>query len=116
MRALTKHKEWVELYMFAFMLVKISSIISSNTMSLNVDAIVSSGVIDSKKHVKLELVISSWVDPLYGTPQKIIFDKKTLPSKKKISNKYVDLCSKGPGPKHLKVGRDCEPYRHNHVR
>jgi hypothetical protein len=52
------------------------------------------------------LLVSSWVDPLYGTPWKIIFEKKTLPSKKEISDKYVDLCSKGPTPKHLKVGRD----------
>jgi hypothetical protein len=40
------------------------------------------------------------------TPPKIIFDKKTLPSKKEISNKYVNFCNKGLAPKHLKVRRD----------
>jgi hypothetical protein len=88
------------------MLVKISSIISTNTMSLSIDVIVSLGTTNSKKCVKLKLVISSWVDLLYGTPPEIIFDKRTLPSRKEISDKYVDLCSKGLAPKHLKVERD----------
>lgn len=56
LKVLTKHKEWVELYMFSFMLVKISSIISSNKMLLNIDVIASLDVTDSKKCVKLELV------------------------------------------------------------
>ncbi len=43
---------------------------------------------------------------MYGTPPKIIFDKKTLPFRKEISNKYVDLCNKRPTPKHLKIARD----------
>jgi hypothetical protein len=38
------------------MLVKISSIISSNKMLLNIDVIASLDVTDSKKCVKLELV------------------------------------------------------------
>lgn len=92
--------------MFSFMLVKTSSIIATNTMSLSVDATTSLGTTNSEKHVKLELIIFSWVDPLYETPPKIIFDKKTLPSKKEISKKYVDLCNKRLTPKHLKVGRD----------
>ncbi len=92
--------------MFFFMLVKTSSIIAANTMSLSVDVTTSLGTTNSEKHVKLKLIISSWVDPLYETPPKIIFDKKTLPSKKEISSKYVDFCSKKFTPKHLKVGRD----------
>jgi hypothetical protein len=59
-------------------------------MSLSIDVIVNLGTTDSKKCVKLKLV-SSWVDLLCGTPPDIIFDKKTLPSKKEIFDKYVDL-------------------------
>jgi hypothetical protein len=92
--------------MFFSTLVNTSSIIATNTMSLSVDAIDSLGAIDLKKYVKLEHVVSSWVDPLYGTPPKIIFDKKPLPSRKEIFDKFVDLYSKRPTPKHLKVGRD----------
>jgi hypothetical protein len=49
-------------------------------MSLSVDA--SLGTTNSKKHVKIKNVISSWVDPLYGTLLDIIFDKKTISPKK----------------------------------
>ncbi len=89
-----------------FYVCKYLSLIAANTMSPSVDATYNVGTIDFLKCVKLERVVYSWVDPLNGTPLEIIFDKKALPSRKEIFDKYVNLCSKRPTPKHLKVGRD----------
>jgi hypothetical protein len=57
--------------------------------------------------VKIEGVVSSLVDPLYGTPPIIIFDKK----QPFFHNQFVEqyhICGKGPSPKCLKLGKDFE--------
>jgi hypothetical protein len=59
------------------------------------------------KRVKIERVVFSWIDPLYGTPPIIMFDKKKLVS----WNQYVEqyhICYKGPSFKCLKFGKDFE--------
>jgi hypothetical protein len=57
--------------------------------------------------VKIERVVFSWIDPLYGTPPIIMFDKKKLV----YWNQYVEqyhICYKGPSSKCLKFGKDFE--------
>ncbi len=53
------------------------------------------------KRVKIEGAMSYWIDPLYGTPPIIMFDKKQLVEQ-------YHICYKGPSLKCLKFGKDFE--------
>jgi hypothetical protein len=46
------------------------------------------GSVDLKKKVKLEGIVSSFVEPLYGKKPDILFDRKNLVPQKKIYEKY----------------------------
>jgi hypothetical protein len=46
-----------------------------------------------------------YVDPLYGEPLKIIFDRRVFVFHKRIVEVY-NLCSEGPSPKSLKLSKD----------
>jgi hypothetical protein len=59
------------------------------------------------KKVKIEGVVSSWVDPLYSTPPVIKFDKKLPVFRNQFIEQY-HICGKGPSPKCLKLGKDFE--------
>ncbi len=48
----------------------------------------SGGIVNVKKHVKVERIVSSWVEPMHGTPLNIIFDKKNPLLRIEFSNKY----------------------------
>jgi hypothetical protein len=62
------------------------------------------------KKVKSEGSLALWVEPLYGTPRNIIFDKNNLVSKKKFATTY-GLCYKGLSPKHLKLNKGFEKVK-----
>jgi hypothetical protein len=59
------------------------------------------------KKVKSEGTLVLWVEPLYGAPPNIIFDRNNLVSRKQFATTY-GLCYKGPLPKHLKLNKDFE--------
>jgi hypothetical protein len=59
------------------------------------------------KKVKSEGTLALWVEPLYGPPPNIIFDRNNLVSRKQFAATYC-LCYKGPLPKHLKLSKDFE--------
>jgi hypothetical protein len=65
------------------------------------------GVVETKLcKIKLErMFVSLYVDPLYGEPLKIIFDKCVFVFQKTIVEIY-NLCNKGPSPKRLKLSKD----------
>jgi hypothetical protein len=63
------------------------------------------GSVDLKKKVKLEGIVSFFVEPLYGEKPDILFDRKNLVPQKQICEKY-QLCNKGLHRKKLKLGRD----------
>jgi hypothetical protein len=52
-------------------------------------------------------VVSSWIEPLYATPPKLIFDKKNLISHKQLFEKYA-LCNSSILPKNHKIGKEVE--------
>jgi hypothetical protein len=49
--------------------------------------------------------LSPYVEPLYGKPPKIIFDKKVQMTCCQFVKKY-NFCNKGTNPKRLKIGKD----------
>ncbi len=48
----------------------------------------SGGIVNVKKHVKVEGSVLSWVESMHGTPLNIIFDKKNPLLQIEFSNKY----------------------------
>jgi hypothetical protein len=53
------------------------------------------------KKVKSEGTLALCVEPLYGAPPNIIFDRNNLVSKKQFATTY-GMCYKGPSLQHLK--------------
>jgi hypothetical protein len=57
------------------------------------------------KSERSERTLALWVEPLYGAPPNIIFDRNNLVSRKQFATTYY-LCYKGPSLKHLKLSKD----------
>jgi hypothetical protein len=72
-------------------------------MSISLDG--SLGTIRHHTKVKIEGVVSCYIDPLYGTIPKIIFDKKTEPSQENFLEKSC-ISNEGLLPKNLRIGKE----------
>ncbi len=57
--------------------------------------------------MKIGIAPTCYVDPLYGTTPKTIFDKKTELSRRSFWEKY-GICNEGITSKRLKIGKEIE--------